>query len=264
MTSWDESAHHIICFPDYFHAYLLLPSKAWGSFLQLGIGSDMTTEGSLAGKILPAPLAHEGKVILQPLAAPPPGFSPFSALPLARPLLFLSSVFLPFDLPASFNILNTAGQTACRATGNSRSAPDGQSRPVNKRKFCMSQPCLVKWTKLLCHRGVSVNAQIRQAILRVWLRHFLTATSTKDTSALNLTIGNYQSLDFLDHFTVGLILRRTEEITRITRNHNGWPTVASASDMMGQDGILTLTTAINLHNSWLQIYNSNFFPHEVI
>lgn len=120
-------------------------------------------------KILPAPLAHEGKVFLQPLAAAPlpPGFSPFSALPLALPLLFLSSVFLPFDLPTSFNILNTAGQTACQATGNSRSAPDGQSRPVNKRKFCMSRTCLVKWTKLLCHRRVSVNAQIRQAILKI-------------------------------------------------------------------------------------------------
>lgn len=124
---------------------------------ELRIGSDMTTEGSLAGKILPAPLAHEGKVILQPLAAapPPPGFSPFSALPLAVPQLFPSSVFLPFDLPTSFNILNTAGQTACQTTGNSRSAPDGQSRSVNKRKFCMSQTCLVKWTKLLRHCRVS-------------------------------------------------------------------------------------------------------------
>lgn len=136
-------------------------------FFKMRLGSDMTTEGSLAGKILPAPLAHEGKVILQPLAAaPPPQAFLLLVLSHSLPLLFLVSFFLPFDLPTSFNILNTAGQTACQATGNSRRAPDGQSRPVNKRRFCMSQTCFVKWTKLLCHRRVSVNAQIRQA--RVW------------------------------------------------------------------------------------------------
>ncbi len=68
-------------------------------------------------------------------------------------------------------------------------------------------------------------------------------------------------LIFLDHFTVKLISHWTQEIIRITRNPIGWPTVASAFDIMGRGGILTLTMVINLHNSWcwLQIYSYNFF-----